>query len=70
MLSKERYVSSWYIAVLYAGLGEKDKAFHWLEKAYDERDHWMPSLKVVPLFDNIRRDPRYADLLRRLRLDK
>ncbi len=50
----------------YASLGEKDKAFEWLEKAYREQDLVMPTFIRGCLFDNIRSDPRYADLMRRL----
>jgi serine/threonine protein kinase/tetratricopeptide (TPR) repeat protein len=55
------------VAADFARLGERDKAFFWLEKAYDE--HLIPFyIKVQPAFDNIRSDPRYADLLRRMGL--
>jgi len=55
------------VAVNYAKLGEKDTAFLWLEKAYDE--HRIPFfIKTEPQLDNIRSDPRYADLLRRMGL--
>ena len=56
------------VAVLYATLGEKDKAFYWLEKAYALRHPFLNTLKVEPRFDPIRSDPRYGDLLRRLNL--
>ncbi len=65
-LSKQRYVSPFFIAVVYAGLDEKDAAFEWLEKASAERSYWMPSLKVNPQLDSLRDDPRFADLLRRV----
>ena len=48
------------------GLGEKDKAFEWLEKAYEE--HFIIAIKVNPVFDPLRSDPRFADLLRRMNL--
>jgi len=54
------------IGGFYASLGEKDKAFEWLEKAYREQDLVMPTFLGGCLFDNIRSDPRYADLMRRL----
>jgi hypothetical protein len=50
------------------GLGEKDKAFDLLERAYAERDVHLTSLKSDPRFDSIRSDHRYVDLLRRLGL--
>jgi hypothetical protein len=53
------------------GLGEKDKAFVWLEKGYDERamSSVFTLLKVDPIFDPLRSDPRFADLLRRMNLE-
>ncbi len=65
-LSKRRYVPPYHIAVIYAGLGEKDQAFAWLQNAYEERDAWIAWLKVEPMLDNLRSDPRFADLLRRV----
>jgi len=69
-LSKQKYVPAWSRAVIYLGLGEKDKAFEWLEKAYQERSTatGLCVLKVSPLFDPLRSDPRFADLLRRMNL--
>ena len=60
--------SLYQIAATYAGLGEKDRAFEWLEKAYDERSDWLVNLKVEQRFDGLRSDPRFADLLRRVNL--
>ncbi len=56
------------LAGFYAVLGEKDQAFELLEKAYEERAELMLYLKVDPLFDNLRSDPRFADLARRVGL--
>ena len=71
-LSKERrqrgYTAATKLAVIYAGLGEKDQAFDWLETAFKERDPFMKNLKVDPWFDNLRSDPRFTDLLRRMKL--
>ena len=67
-LSKRQYVPPFRIAIIYAGLGDKNQAFAWLEKAFQEREGKLAYLKVDPLFDNLRSDPRFADLLRRLRL--
>jgi DNA-binding winged helix-turn-helix (wHTH) protein/TolB-like protein/Tfp pilus assembly protein PilF len=53
----------------YTYLGDKDNAFRLLEKACQNRCHNMASLKVEPAFDGLRSDPRFADLLRRMRLD-
>ena len=68
-LSKEKYVSPVFMAKIYAGLQEKDMAFAWLEKAYE--DHSIVSvgyIKTNPMLDPLRSDPRFADLLRRTNL--
>jgi serine/threonine-protein kinase len=67
-LAQQRYVSPHEMAILYAGLGEKEQAFVWLEKAYAERSWRLPNLKVEPRFDGLRSDPRFADLVRRVGL--
>ena len=54
------------VAVVYAGLGEKDRALEWLEKAYKVHDKGMCYLKVDPPLDPLRSDPRFQDLLRRM----
>jgi serine/threonine protein kinase/Tfp pilus assembly protein PilF len=65
-LSKYRYVPPFHRAIICVGLGEKDKAFEWLEKAYEDR--FIIAIKVNPIFDPLRSDPRFADLLRRMNL--
>ena len=67
-LFRQRQASPYYIAIIYAGLGEKEQAFGWLEKAYQERSRPLGGLKVNPVWDNLRSDPRFADLLRRIGL--
>jgi tetratricopeptide (TPR) repeat protein len=64
-LQGQRYVSSYTVGAIYAGLGDRDQAFKWLEKAYDERDVWLMNLKVDPVFAKIRSDKRFQDLLTR-----
>ena len=64
----EKYVSPFPIAVAYTGMGEKDRAFAALEKAYEERSWGMGMLRVNPVFDPIRSDPRFASLVRRVNL--
>jgi hypothetical protein len=54
--------------MLYLGIGDTDRAFEWLEKAADARDALLCYLKVGPIYDPLRGDPRYADLLNRLGL--
>lgn len=62
---RQRYVSPFYIAAIYAGLGEKDESFIWLEKAYQDRSFWIATLRVNPQFNNLRDDLRFQDLLKR-----
>ena len=63
-----RYVSRHDLAIVYLALGEKQQALDWLEKAYEDRNWWMPWIKVEPRFDSLRSDPRFADLVRRVGL--
>ena len=67
-LSTRRYVSAFPIAWVYLGLGNKDRTFEWLEKAYQERASRLVYLKVERAFDTLRLEPRFLDLLRRLKL--
>jgi eukaryotic-like serine/threonine-protein kinase len=67
-LSQRRYVSPSSFAIVYIGLGDKDQAFAWLEKAYEERSTFLTEFKVEPMFDSLRSDPRFQDLLRRVNL--
>jgi len=65
-LSNLQYVDPYKIAIVYAGLSDKERALAWLEKAYNERSSFMSQLKVDAFFDNLRSDPRFQDLLRRM----
>lgn len=67
-LNKNRYVTPAALANVYLGLGDKDNAFVWLEKAYQERSNYLAYLKVFPLLDPIRSDPRFTDLVQRVGL--
>jgi serine/threonine protein kinase/tetratricopeptide (TPR) repeat protein len=67
-LSRRRYISPHDRAIIYAGLGEKEQAFAWLDNAYADRSWPLPLLKVDPRFDSLRSDPRFADLVRRIGL--
>ncbi len=66
--SKVRYVSSANRAEIYMGLGEKDEAFTWLERAYQERNI-DAIIRDWPVFDPLRDDTRFHDLLRRMNLE-
>jgi serine/threonine-protein kinase len=67
-LSEESYDDPMQVAYIYGALGEKDPAFEWLEKAYAERNSSMIWLNVEPRLDNLRDDPRFASLQRRVGL--
>jgi TolB-like protein/Tfp pilus assembly protein PilF len=60
--------SPYHIALVYIGLGDKENAFEWLDKAYVERSSYLVFLKEGPRFDSLRDDPRFKDLLRRMNL--
>jgi TolB-like protein/DNA-binding winged helix-turn-helix (wHTH) protein/Tfp pilus assembly protein PilF len=64
--SKKRYVSPFYVAIVYAGLGENDQALDWIEKAYKDRSNAIVFAKVDPQLDTLRATPRFQSLLRRL----
>lgn len=68
--SKQTYVAPWQIAAVHAGLGERDKAFELLEKSYKERDHWLTYLKTSPIVDNLRSDPRFKAMLKKMGFNK
>jgi serine/threonine protein kinase/tetratricopeptide (TPR) repeat protein len=59
-----------FLVWAYASLGEKDKTFEWLQKAYDQRDFFMHQLKVEPLLDPLRSDPRFQDFMHRMNFPK
>ena len=64
--SEKQYVSPWSFAVSYARMEERDRALEHLEKAFDERYPSMVFVQIEPVFDGLRSDPRFADLLRRI----
>jgi tetratricopeptide (TPR) repeat protein len=66
--SKKGYVAPSNFAKIYIGLGDKDQAFAWLEKGYQQHDFWLSFLKGDPIFDSLRSDPRFPDLVRRIGL--
>ncbi len=64
----KRYIPPTYYGILYAGLGDKDQALAWLEKAFQERADLLTWLNVEPMMDDVRSDPRFQDLIRRIGL--
>ena len=68
-LSAHHWVAPYNVAVIYAGLGEKEQAFALLERAYEDRSYYLPSfLTVDERLDNLHSDPRFADLKKRVGL--
>jgi len=68
-LSKHGYTSSYRIAAIYACLEETRQAFEWLGRAYEERDAWLTWLRVDPVFDDLRPDRRFQELLKLVGLE-
>jgi TolB-like protein/DNA-binding winged helix-turn-helix (wHTH) protein/tetratricopeptide (TPR) repeat protein len=67
--SSGRFISPYYVSLVYVGLGETDKALDWLERAYQERSGPLLELNVDPMFDPLRGDPRFAAILRKMGLE-
>jgi tetratricopeptide (TPR) repeat protein len=69
-LSEQRYVSPYWLALVYAGMGDRARALELLGRAYAERDVWLTWLGVDPRFDALREEPRLQELLRRIGLGR
>jgi TolB-like protein/Tfp pilus assembly protein PilF len=67
--SAKSYVSHYYLACLSLAIGEIDGSFKWLEMAYDHRDFWLLFVKIDPLFNDVKSDPRFKALLKKMNLD-
>lgn len=67
-LRKNQYVGPTFIASVYAGLGDREQTFSWLEKAYEERDDMLLWTKFDHRFDEFKKDPRFQDLMHRVGL--
>ena len=67
-LAKEKYIAPYFLAGIHIGLGEEDRAMEYLEKSYEEHSHWLIYLHIDPSMDGLRSDPRFQDLLGRVRL--
>ena len=68
LIAKHKNGAAYQIAQVYAYRGESDQSFAWLERAYDQRDAGLTVIKIDPLLKNLRHDPRYAELLKKMRL--
>jgi tetratricopeptide (TPR) repeat protein len=66
VLKKDNRVGTYEVAMAYAGLGDKDQAFEWLDKAYERHDKGLAFLKVDPPFEPLHSDPRFEKFLRRM----
>ena len=67
-LAKKGYISPYNFAIIYTGLGDKDRAFEYLNKAYEEHAPVLQHFPSRPMFDPLHSDPRFADLVRRMNL--
>ena len=67
-LSGTRFVNPLDVAQVHAALGDKDRAFQWLSRAVEERSGWLIQIKVEPIYDPIRSDPRFADIVKQVGL--
>ena len=67
-LSRHRYVSAYDVAMIHVALEDRDAAFEWLNKAWEQHDLQLVSLKVDPSLDGVRADPRFGELVRRVGL--
>jgi eukaryotic-like serine/threonine-protein kinase len=66
--SRSEYVSPVAFQMIYLGLGNHDQAFAWLERSYEDRRGWLAYLKVEPMFDPLRSDPRFGEFVQRMKL--
>ncbi|MDZ7377369.1 MAG: tetratricopeptide repeat protein, partial [candidate division KSB1 bacterium] len=66
--SKQRYISRYWIAMIYACLGEKDNAFYWLNQAIVQKNSGLVWLKVEPKLDQLRTDPRFSEIIHKVGL--
>lgn len=66
-LSGRRFVTAYGMALVHAGLGRKEDAFRWLEKAFEERSHWLVWLRLDPRWSPLRDDPRFPALVARMK---
>lgn len=67
-MSNARYVSPYMMAIIYTALGDKERAYEWLDRVYQERSYYVIWLKVDPVFDSLRAEPRFIDFMRKVGL--
>ena len=66
--AREHYVSPVAFCIVHLGLRNTDQVFQWLERAYQDRRGWLTYLKVDPMLDAVRDDPRFAAFVKRMKL--
>jgi predicted Zn-dependent protease len=66
--SSKRYVTGTAFAITYLALGQKDEAYKWLEKDVDDRSGWASWYAIAPAFDDLRDEPRFKAMLKRMNL--
>jgi tetratricopeptide (TPR) repeat protein len=66
LTANDQYVPNWFLSLIWVGMGEKERAFQCLEKAFKDREPCMVSLNVDPMFDPLRPDARFSELVRRI----
>ena len=65
-IAKRRFVTAYGVALVYAGIGDSESAFTWLDRAFAERSHWLIWLRLDPRFEKLRADKRFSELLHRI----
>jgi len=68
--SEKEYMNPFFFVIIYSALNQIDKAFKWLEKSYNDRDPAIHHLLTVETIDNLRSDPRYFEMLKKMDLFK
>jgi hypothetical protein len=68
--SERQYVPSYWIGMIYVGLGDMDQAFAWFGKACEERSSWLAWMNVEPRFEVLRRDSRFPLILKKMKLQQ
>jgi adenylate cyclase len=68
--SKDAYISPFHICCLYFGLQQNDEGFHWLNVAYETKDHWLHCLETTSVFKHVLTDPRYVILQKKLKFSE
>jgi adenylate cyclase len=66
----KRYVPPYHVAAVYVGLGNRNQALEWLDRAYEDRSSWMNGIKVDPLFTTLRSEPRFIGILKKMGLEE